>query len=64
MRFPRGMDANDYALKVTPAAQSLGVLLRSAQYMTGPLQNSHRDPDPDGVNDFLAHHRGKGLFFL
>jgi len=38
VRFPRGMDANDYALKVTPAAQSLGVLLRSAQYMTGPLK--------------------------
>jgi len=38
VRFPRGMDANDYALKVTPAAQSLGVLLRSAEYMTGPLK--------------------------
>jgi len=38
VRFPRGMDANDYALKVTPAAQSLGVLLRSAQYMSGPLK--------------------------
>jgi DNA primase len=25
--FPRGMDANEYALKVTPAAQSLAVLL-------------------------------------
>ncbi|MCD4750344.1 MAG: toprim domain-containing protein, partial [Thermoanaerobaculales bacterium] len=35
--FPRGMDANEYALKVKPAEQSLGVLLRSAQHVAGPL---------------------------
>jgi DNA primase len=34
--FPRMMDANDYARKVQPAAQSLGVLLRSAEWMAGP----------------------------
>ena len=28
--FPKGMDANEYALKVTPAAQSLAVLLNRA----------------------------------
>jgi DNA primase catalytic core len=33
--FPRGMDANEYALKVTPAARSLAVLLRSAQWLGG-----------------------------
>jgi DNA primase len=33
--FPRMMDANDYAKKVAPAAQSLGVLLRSAEWMAG-----------------------------
>ena len=27
VQFPKGMDANEYALKVTPAAKSLGVLL-------------------------------------
>ena len=26
VEFPKGMDANEYALKVTPAAKSLGVL--------------------------------------
>jgi DNA primase catalytic core len=31
--FPRGMDANDYARKVTPAAESLGVAIRSAQFV-------------------------------
>lgn len=36
--FPRLMDANDYARKVTPAAQSLGVLLKAAEWMGGPKQ--------------------------
>ena len=31
--FPKGMDANEYALQVTPAAKSLGVVLRSAEWM-------------------------------
>ena len=30
VQFPKGMDANEYALKVTPAAKSLGVLLNNA----------------------------------
>jgi DNA primase catalytic core len=32
--FPRGMDANEYALKVTPASESLGILIRSAQFVS------------------------------
>lgn len=31
--FPKGMDANEYALKVAPAEQSLGMVLRSAEPM-------------------------------
>jgi len=31
--FPKEMDANAYALKVTPAAKSLGVLLNKAQWL-------------------------------
>ncbi len=31
--FPKGMDANEYALKVTPAAKSLGVLIRQAVWL-------------------------------
>ncbi len=31
--FPKGMDANAYALAVTPPAKSLGALIRSAQWM-------------------------------
>jgi DNA primase catalytic core len=31
--FPKGLDANEYALKVGPAAKSLGVAIRSAQWL-------------------------------
>jgi DNA primase catalytic core len=31
--LPHGLDANEYALKVTPAAKSLGALIRSAQWL-------------------------------
>lgn len=31
--FPKGMDASEYALKVTPAAKSLGLLLNRAEWM-------------------------------
>ena len=33
VQFPRGMDANEYALKVTPAAKSLALLVRKAQWL-------------------------------
>ncbi len=33
VEFPKGMDANEYALKVTPAAKSLGLLLRNASWL-------------------------------
>ncbi len=35
VNFPKGMDANAYALSVTPAAKALGALLRSAEWMAG-----------------------------
>jgi DNA primase len=36
VQFPKGMDANEYALKVQPAAKALGVCLQSARWMGGP----------------------------
>jgi DNA primase catalytic core len=33
IQFPKGMDANEYALKVTPSAKSLGLAIRKAQWM-------------------------------
>jgi DNA primase len=35
VKFPKGMDANEFALKVQPAAQSLGLVLRQAEWMAG-----------------------------
>lgn len=35
VQFPRGMDANDYARKLTPAAKSLALVLRQAQWVGG-----------------------------
>jgi energy-coupling factor transporter ATP-binding protein EcfA2 len=32
-RFPKGMDANSYALSVKPAAKSLGLVIRQAQWL-------------------------------
>jgi hypothetical protein len=33
IHFPKGMDANEYALKVTPASKSLGLVIRKAQWL-------------------------------
>lgn len=33
VRFPKGMDANSYALKLTPATHSLGLVLRQAEWL-------------------------------
>ena len=33
IEFPKGMDANEYALKVTPAVKSLGVVIRKAVWL-------------------------------
>jgi DNA primase catalytic core len=33
IQFPKGMDANQYALKVQPASKSLGLLIRQAMWM-------------------------------
>src|SRR5882724_589748 len=33
VQFPKNMDANEYALKVTPATKSLGMVIRKAQWL-------------------------------
>jgi len=42
--FPHGMDANSYALKVTPADKSLSLLVKSAEWLR---QGSTLHPSPD-----------------
>jgi DNA primase len=44
VEFPKGLDANAYALKVTPAEKSLGMLLRTARWL-GPGE----PPAPESV---------------
>ena len=42
--FPKGMDANEYALKVAPAPKSLGLVIRAAEWM-----GSRRAPERGSV---------------
>jgi DNA primase catalytic core len=45
IQFPKGMDANEYALKVTPAAKSLGLVIRKAQWL-GKGEAPAMNPSP------------------
>jgi DNA primase catalytic core len=36
VHFPKGMDANEYALKVTPAAKAFETAIMGAEWMAGP----------------------------
>jgi DNA primase/post-segregation antitoxin (ccd killing protein) len=42
IQFPKGMDANEYALKVTPAAKSLGMVIRKAEWLGNGAPRSER----------------------
>ncbi len=53
LNFPKGMDANAYALEVMPANKSLGVVIRSAQWMGGG-EAPERDPDPATISPLAA----------
>ena len=46
IKFPAGMDANEYALKVTPATKSLAVLLQSAEWLGKGKVSSQAVPSP------------------
>jgi len=47
VRFPKGMDANSTALKLTPAQHSLGLMLRQAEWMGRPAEESVKaEPAP------------------
>ena len=49
VEFPKGMDANAYALKVTPAAKSLGVLLNRASWLGKGQRPAERVAVPEIV---------------
>jgi DNA primase len=52
--FPKGMDANEYALKVTPAAKSLGVLIRKAEWRGNAQGLGGKKPAITSAHDELA----------
>ena len=58
--FPKGMDANEYALKVTPAAKSLGLLLSKAEWSSAAKLGLKKKARLPRVTRSLK----KNLFFL
>jgi DNA primase len=56
IRFPKGLDANAYALKVLPAAKNLGLLVRTAEWMgSGPAPERQAAKEENGaVGDKLS----------
>jgi len=49
IQFPKGMDANEYALQVKPAAKSLGLVIRKAEWLgkgTAPKLTVPATDDP------------------
>jgi len=46
IQFPKGMDANEYALRVTPATKSLGVVIRKAVWLGKGKAPARPDAEP------------------
>jgi DNA primase len=46
IQFPKGMDANEYALKMQPADKALGLLIRKAQWMGNGAAPSRAAAEP------------------
>jgi DNA primase catalytic core len=55
--FPRGMDANEYALKVGPPEQSLGLALRQAEWLGGGQKprEAHEAPRISEQNESMQN---------
>jgi DNA primase catalytic core len=51
VQFPKGMDANEYALKVTPAAKSLGILLNKAAWLGKGKQPTVGVIEPQAIEE-------------
>ena len=62
VQFPKGMDANEYALKVQPAGKALGLLLRTATWMgngTKPASTASAAPAAPAGGNFGREPGGK-----
>jgi DNA primase catalytic core len=51
IQFPKGMDANDFSLKVTPAAKSLGLAIRKAVWIGRGRAPEEGQPPEDAPAD-------------
>ena len=49
VEFPKGMDANEYALKVQPAAKSLGIAIRKAQWLGKGMAPERSESVPEVI---------------
>ena len=59
--FPKGMDANEYALKVSPAAKSLGLVLRQAEWRgSGKPRTIPESAEPPPVMETSAAETAQG----
>lgn len=54
VKFPKGMDANEYARRVEPAEKSLGAALRGAEWMRGPGQAELGHGDAEASTSALS----------
>jgi DNA primase len=54
LNFPKGMDANEYACEVKPASKSLGVVIRSAEWL-GQGKPQHAAKDKNRVEEPQPH---------
>ena len=61
MRFPHGMDANEYARKVTPAAKSLALLVNAAAWCGQGKAPPPREKVPVDIAAPLAKELGQEL---
>jgi DNA primase catalytic core len=53
--FPKGMDANEYALKMTPARKSLELVIRKAEWLgKGADPRLSVEPEPSAIASSLA----------
>jgi hypothetical protein len=59
IEFPKGMDANEYALKVQPASRSLSVLVRAATWVGAAPRPAHvadvvAEPKPEAAKEKIT----------
>jgi DNA primase len=51
IQFPKSMDANEYALKMSPPDKALALLIRKAEWMTGGDQNAAKNKRIETLDD-------------